>query len=96
MPFYFFPSDYPGLSQHRPGYSLGQKIKLYITRNKNVKKTMQVLVFQFTIWQILKRYFAGTNISLSINFLVLKSKYIQVHTYTIQVYNTSITGVPSN
>ena len=40
---FFSPNECPGLSQHSPGHSLGEKIKLH--EMKNIKTTW-VFVFQ--------------------------------------------------
>ena len=51
----FLPYECPGPCQHRPGHSLGKKVKLH--KMKNEKNYMGFLIHK--IYQILKR-FAGT------------------------------------
>ena len=49
------PNECPGLCRHRPGHSLGKKIKLH-----EMKNDKNYLGFRIPkIWQILKR-FTGT------------------------------------
>ena len=50
--FIFFPNECPGLCQHRPGHSLGEKIKLH--EMKNEKNYMGFRIPK--IWQILKHF----------------------------------------
>ena len=54
MLLYFFPNECPGLCRHRPGHSLGEKIKLH--KMKIGKTTLGFRIHK--IWQILK-HFAG-------------------------------------
>ena len=50
--FIFFPNECPGLCRHRPGHSLGKKLKLH--ELKNEKNYVGFLIHK--IWQILKHF----------------------------------------